>query len=116
VAGVPAPAAASSRSGAANPAIDSSPERSRPHGLKSAITLNTMNTSSQQAPESAAEAPMTRCEGFLDGGLFVAGVAIGVAPAAAAAGIMLDSRLVSYGVTGTLLLMGFVIAAVSSEL
>ena len=55
-------------------------------------------------------------DGFLDGGLFVAGVAIGVAPAAAAAGIMLDSRLVTFGGTGALLLLGFVIAAVSSEL
>ena len=78
--------------------------------------MTTMNTSPPEAPESAAEAPTARSEGFLDGGLFVAGVAIGIAPAAATAGIMLDSRLVSFGVTGALLLMGFVIAAVSSEL
>jgi hypothetical protein len=78
--------------------------------------MTTMNTSPQETPESAAETPTARSEGFLDGGLFVAGVAIGIAPAAATAGIMLDSRLVSFGVTGALLLMGFVIAAVSSEL
>jgi hypothetical protein len=72
-----------------------------------------MNMSSQPSRESAAE---SQSEGSLDGGLFVAGVAIGIAPAAATAGILLDSRLVSVGVTGALLLMGFVIAAVSSEL
>jgi hypothetical protein len=72
--------------------------------------------SSQQTPASAVEAPVARSEGSLDGGLFVAGVAIGVAPAAAAAGIMLDSHLVAFGVTGALLLLGFVTAAVSSEL
>jgi hypothetical protein len=71
----------------------------------------------QQTPESmAAQAPRARSDGFLDGGLFVAGVTIGVAPAAAAAGIMLDSRLVAFGITGALLLIGFVTAAVSSEL
>jgi hypothetical protein len=72
-----------------------------------------MNMSSQEPREPAAE---SRSEGSLDGGLFVAGVAIGIAPAAAATGILLDSRFVSVGVTGVLLLMGFVIAAVSSEL
>jgi hypothetical protein len=72
-----------------------------------------MNMSSQQSREPAAE---SRSEGSLDGGLFVAGVAIGIAPAAVAAGILLDSRFISVGVTGTLLLLGFVIAAVSSEL
>jgi hypothetical protein len=72
-----------------------------------------MNMSSQQSREPAAE---SRSEAPLDGGLFVAGVAIGIAPAAAAAGILLDSRFVSVGVSGGLLLVGFVIAAVSSEL
>ena len=46
----------------------------------------------------------------------MAGVAIGIAPAAATAGILLESRFVYLGVTGALLLMGFVIAALSSEL
>jgi hypothetical protein len=78
--------------------------------------MTTMKTSPRETPESAAEASTARSEGFLEGGLFVAGVAIGIAPAAATAGIMLDSRLVSFGVTGALLLMGFVMAAVSSEL
>ena len=52
-------------------------------------------------------------EGSLNGRLFVAGVAIGVAPAVAAAGVMLDSRAVGFGVTGALTLLGIVIAAVS---
>jgi hypothetical protein len=72
--------------------------------------------SSQQTPESARKAARAQSDGFLDGGLFVAGVAIGIAPAAAAAGIMLSSRLVAFGVTGGLLLMGFVTAAISTEL
>jgi hypothetical protein len=52
-------------------------------------------------------------DGFLDGRLFVAGVAIGVAPAVAAAGVLLDSRAIGFGVTGVLTLAGIVIAAVS---
>ena len=88
-------------------------ERSGPRGLKSAIATD---MSSQQAPVSALEAPVARSDGSLDGGLFVAGVAIGVAPAAAAAGIMLNSSLLGFGVTGALLLLGFVTAAVSTEL
>lgn len=88
-------------------------ERSGPRGLKSAIATD---MSSQQTPASALEAPAARSEGSLDGGLFVAGVAIGVAPAAAAAGIMLNSSLLGFGVTGALLLLGFVTAAVSTEL
>jgi hypothetical protein len=75
-----------------------------------------MSMASQQTPESASQATRARSDGCLDGGLFVAGVAIGIAPAAAAAGVMLASRLVAIGVTGGLLLMGFVIAAISSEL
>jgi hypothetical protein len=75
-----------------------------------------MSMSSQQTPQSAAEPTRAKSDGFLDGGLFVAGVAIGIAPAAAAAGVMLASRLVAFGVTGGLLLMGFVAAAISSEL
>jgi len=72
--------------------------------------------SSRRSPESAAELPREQSERSLDGGLFVAGVAIGIAPAAATAGILLESRFVYLGVTGALLLMGFVIAALSSEL
>jgi hypothetical protein len=72
--------------------------------------------SSQQTPESVAKAGRARSNDFLDGGLFVAGVAIGIAPAAAAAGILCNSRLVAFGVTGGLLLMGFVTAAISTEL
>jgi hypothetical protein len=75
-----------------------------------------MSMHSQQAPESAGGPSRAKSDGFLDGGLFVAGVAIGIAPAAAAAGVMLSSRLVAFGVTGGLLLMGFVTAAISSEL
>ncbi len=88
-------------------------ERSGPGGLKSALA---MDMSSQQTPASALEASVAGSDGSLDGGLFVAGVAIGVAPAAAAAGIMLNSSLLGFGVTGALLLLGFVIAAVSTEL
>jgi VIT1/CCC1 family predicted Fe2+/Mn2+ transporter len=75
-----------------------------------------MDMSTQQLPEPAAQATRVRSDDSLDGGLFLAGVAIGIAPAALTAGIMLDSRVVSVGVTGALLLMGFVVAAVSSEL
>ncbi len=70
----------------------------------------------QQTSESAAQAPSARTDGFLDGGLFLAGVAIGIAPAAAAAGILLDSRLVGLGGGGALLLIGLVTAAMSSDL
>jgi hypothetical protein len=82
-------------------------------GLKSALA---MSMSSQQTSESMAEASGASADGFLDGGLFVAGVAIGIAPAAAAAGIMLGSRLIAFGGTGALLLLGFAIAAVASDL
>ncbi len=43
----------------------------------------------------------------------MAGVAIGVAPAVAAAGVMLDSRAIGFGLCGVLTLFGIVIAAVS---
>jgi hypothetical protein len=72
--------------------------------------------SSQQSPESAAQTPRAQSDGPLDGGLFLAGVAIGVAPAAAAAGILLESRLVGIGVACGLTLIGLVTAAMSSEL
>jgi hypothetical protein len=70
----------------------------------------------QQTSESTAQAPSAQADGFLDGGLFLAGVAIGVAPAAAAAGILLDSRLVGLGGGGALLLIGLITAAMSSDL
>jgi len=82
-------------------------------GLTYALAIG---MSLQQTPESAAQVPGVQSEGSLDGGLFVAGIVVGVAPAAAAAGIMLDSRLFAIGGTVALLLMGFIVAAVSSEL
>jgi hypothetical protein len=54
-------------------------------------------------------------KGVLDGGVFVAGVAIGVAPAIAAAGIMLDSRLMAYGLTAGMVLLGALAAALSTD-
>jgi hypothetical protein len=72
--------------------------------------------SPQQTSESAAQAPGAQADGSLDGGLFLAGVAIGIAPAAAAAGILLDARLVGLGGGGALLLIGLITAAMSSDL
>jgi hypothetical protein len=69
--------------------------------------------SSQQQAPTVTQTSRIRTEGALNGRLFVAGVAIGVAPAVAAAGVMLDSRAVGFGVTGALTVVGIVIAAVS---
>ena len=70
---------------------------------------------SQQTLPPVSRTSDLRSDGFLDGRLFVAGVAIGVAPAVAAAGVMLGSGAIGFGVTGVLTLAGIVIAA-SSEL
>ncbi len=69
-----------------------------------------------QPPESSIAERLADSEGFLEGGTFVAAVAIGIAPAVAAAGIMFDAHLLAFGITSGLLLVGFVTAAVSSEL
>jgi hypothetical protein len=54
-------------------------------------------------------------DGALPGGIFLAGLAVGVAPAVAAAGYMLNAHLLAFGVTSGLLVMGFVTAALSSD-
>jgi hypothetical protein len=54
-------------------------------------------------------------DGALPGGIFLAGLAVGVAPAVAAAGFLLDAHLLAFGVTSGLLVVGFVMAALSSE-
>jgi hypothetical protein len=71
---------------------------------------------SQQRLQPGSRTSDIRPDGSLDGRLFVAGVAIGVAPAVAAAGVMLGSSAVGFGLTGVLTLIGIVIAAASSEL
>ena len=66
-----------------------------------------------QSPNDMTHA--ARSEDALPGGIFLAGLAIGVAPAAAAAGIILNAHLLAFGVTSGLLVAGFVTAALSSE-
>jgi hypothetical protein len=71
---------------------------------------------SNPSTEQTAQAKAAQAEGFLEGGMFVAGVAIGVAPAVAAAGIMLGSNILAIAVTGGLLVTGLLTAVLSSEL
>lgn len=47
--------------------------------------------------------------------MFIAGMAIGVAPAVGAAGLLLDSRLMALGITSCLLVTAFLTAALSSD-
>jgi hypothetical protein len=58
----------------------------------------------------------TESDSFLEGGTFVAGVAIGIAPAVAAAGILVGSETMAVGLTGGLLLTGILGAIFSSGL
>jgi hypothetical protein len=67
----------------------------------------------QNSGPSSVVASTVSSTGFLERGTFVAGVAIGVAPAVAAAGILLDSRLLGIGVTSGLLVMAVLMAALS---
>jgi hypothetical protein len=68
----------------------------------------------QQTTDRVAQAQSVDTPAFLGRGMFVAGVAIGIAPAVGAAGLLLDSRMMALGVTSCLLVTAFLTAALSS--
>lgn len=69
----------------------------------------------QQTTERMPQAQTADSPSFLGRGMFIAGVAIGVAPAVGAAGLLLDSRMMALGITSCLLVTAFLTAALSSD-
>ncbi len=69
-----------------------------------------------QTTERMAQAHAAQTGDSLERGMFVAGMAVGVAPAVAAAGLLLDNGLLAIGVTSGLLVTAFLTAALSSDL
>jgi hypothetical protein len=69
----------------------------------------------QQTTDRMAQAQTADSPPFLGRGMFVAGVAVGVAPAVGAAGLLLGSSTMALGVTSCLLITAFLTAALSSD-